>query len=238
MHYQKMVLCADEKTKQTHTGFLHLIITKLNLSFSQAQDRNTSGRPPLEWQTAHTCASHLHVGGQPCGPFPGAGRRTHRRRLGEPLGKYLVVLELCRAPHPPGGGGWPGGLLSLCGRTLPGFVGDLRPQLGQLCAPSPAFPGQGPSLSLCQPCPNRPVSGIQSGCRSHPEVGREGSCLSIRSGSRAGAPWGPRQPGSPGRVRTHSEDGRVGQGSRAVARVNTEPPPPPPVVIFPHLAKR
>ena len=164
MHYQKMVLCADEKTKQTHTGFLHLIITKLNLSFSQAQDRNTSGRPPLEWQTAHTCASHLHVGGQPCGPFPGAGRRTHRRRLGEPLGKYLVVLELCRAPRPPGGGGWPGGLLSLCERTLPSFVGDLRPRLGQLCAPIPAFPGQGPSLSLRQPCPNGPVSAIQGGC--------------------------------------------------------------------------
>lgn len=107
MHYQKTVLRADEKKKQnkkTPTGFLHLIITKLNLSLSQAQDGNTSGRPPLEWQMAHTCASHLHVGGQPCGPLPGAGRRAHRRRPGEPFGKYLVVLEVCRAPRPPGGG--------------------------------------------------------------------------------------------------------------------------------------
>ena len=48
MHHKKKwhfaKLCREKK-KNPSTGFLHLIITKLNLSFTRAQDVKTSGRP-------------------------------------------------------------------------------------------------------------------------------------------------------------------------------------------------
>lgn len=62
--------------------FLHLIITKLNVRFLQAQDVKTSGSANPEPANGPHMRQTCVCGRPACGPAHSAGGRFHRTRLG------------------------------------------------------------------------------------------------------------------------------------------------------------
>lgn len=88
--FLKRALCKTADKKPLPPQVLHLIITKLTLGFTQAQDMTKAGRDNPRVAKGHTCARHVHVGSQPWGLSRG-WKALSLTQKGETPGQPLTV---------------------------------------------------------------------------------------------------------------------------------------------------